>query len=235
MKNIRTFGGFSALYMAAAYLVNMILFLVVLDYPSITDAAQKVALVVEQQGVIFLTNLFGYVVFGPALIVLLIALYDRLSAGSPALTKVASILGIIWAGALIASGMVANAGIAPAVALYAQDLAQAAQYWSTVETVANGLGNANGEILGGLMTLLISLAAFRSAVLPKWGNILGIGVGLVGIVSIIPALTDLVGLFGIGQMIWFIGLAINLLGRQPETTRQNMPRKGGPVLVGQEK
>ena len=232
MKNIRTFGGFSALYMAAAYLINMILFLVVLDYPSITDASQKVALVVVQQGVIFLTNLFGYVLFGPALIVLLIALYERLSPVSHALTKVAAILGVIWAGALIASGMVANAGLAPAAALYAQDPAQAAMYWSTVETVANGLGNANGEILGGLMTLLISLAAFRSAVLPKWLNILGIGVGVVGMVSVIPALNDLVGLFGIGQMVWFIGLGMELIRAQPETSRQNSPR---PVLLGQEK
>ena len=35
----------------------MALFLVVLDYPSITDPAQKVALLVEKQMVIFATNL----------------------------------------------------------------------------------------------------------------------------------------------------------------------------------
>ena len=35
-------GGVAALYLAAAYLIGMALFLVVLDYPSITDPAQKV-------------------------------------------------------------------------------------------------------------------------------------------------------------------------------------------------
>src|SRR3972149_6198723 len=42
MKTLQKFGGFAALYMAAAYLIGIVLFLVVLDYPSITDPAQKV-------------------------------------------------------------------------------------------------------------------------------------------------------------------------------------------------
>jgi hypothetical protein len=117
--------------------------------------------------------------------------------------------------------MVANAGIAPAVALYAQDPAQAARFWSMTETVTNGLGNANGEILDGLMSLLISLAAFRSALLPKWLNFVGIVAGFVGIVSIIPDLISLVGLFEIGQIIWFIGFGIHLIDKQPEITGQN--------------
>ena len=48
MKHIRKLGGLSAFYMAAAYLFNMILFLVVLDYPNITTASQKVTLLVEK-------------------------------------------------------------------------------------------------------------------------------------------------------------------------------------------
>lgn len=121
-----------------------------LDYPSITDPAQKAALLVEMQTVTFAANLLMYVFFGVALIVLALALHDRLRAGALALMQVATALGIIWAGSLVASGMVANAGIAPTVALYAQDPAQASLTWQGIETVASGLGNGNGEILGGL-------------------------------------------------------------------------------------
>ncbi|MCJ7665602.1 MAG: hypothetical protein MUO59_02555, partial [Actinobacteria bacterium] len=85
MKNLQKFGGFSALYLAVAYLIGMVLFLVVLDYPSITDPAQKVALLVEKQMVIFSTNLLMYVFFGVFLIVLSLALYDRLKSGAPAI------------------------------------------------------------------------------------------------------------------------------------------------------
>ena len=189
MKNLQKFGGFAALYMAVAYLIGMVLFLVVLDYPSMTNPAQKVALLVEKQMVIFSTNLLMYVFFGVFLIVLSLALYDRLKSGAPAIMQVATVIGIIWAGSLIASGMVSNAGIAPVVALYAKDPAQAALTWQGIESVANGLGNANGEILGGLWALLVSLAALRAGGLPKVLNILGLLVGAVGIISIIPGLT----------------------------------------------
>jgi hypothetical protein len=129
MKTLQKFGGFAALYLAVAYLIGMVLFLVVLDYSSITDPAQKVASLIDKQTVIFSTNLLMYVFFGVFLIVLSLALYHRLKSGAPAIMQVATVIGIIWAGSLIASGMVANAGIEPTVALYAKDPVQAAVNW----------------------------------------------------------------------------------------------------------
>jgi hypothetical protein len=219
MKSLRKLGGFAAFYLAVSYLIGMALFLVVLDTPSITDPAQKVALLVDKQMIIFATNLLMYVFFGVFLVVLSLALYDRLKAGAQALMQVATVLGIIWAASLVASGMVANAGIAPVVALFAKDPAQAALTWQGIETVANGLGNANGEILGGLWTLLVSLATLRSGGFPKRLNILGLLVGAVGIISLIPALTDImVGMFGLSQIAWFVWLGILLLRSNPEKT-----------------
>ena len=211
MKTLQKFGGLAALYLAAAYLVGIVLFLVVLDYPSITEPAQKVALLVEMQMVTFVTNLVMYVFFGVILVILALALYDRLKSGAAALVQVATVIGVIWAGSLVASGMIANAGIAPVVALYAEDPSQAALTWLGIETVANGVGNGNGEILGGLWTLLVSWAALRAGGLPKGLNFLGLLVGVVGILSLLPGLTDLTGLFGIGQLIWFVWLGIVLL------------------------
>jgi hypothetical protein len=215
MKTLQKSGGIAALYMAIAHLIGIVIFLIVLDYLSITDPAQKVALNIEKETVIFSTNLLMYVFFGFALIVLSLALYDRLKSGAPALMQVTVVIGIIWAGSLIASGMVVNAGLATIVPLYAKDPAQAALTWQGIEAVANGLGNANGEILGGPLTLLISLAALRTGVLPKGLNILGLVVGAVGIITIIPALNALTGVFGLGQIIWFAWLGIILLRNDP--------------------
>ena len=215
MKTLHKFGGFAALYLAVAYLIGMTIFLVVLDYPSMTDPAQKVALLIEMQMVTFSTNLLMYVFFGVFLIVLSLALYDRLKSGAPAIMQVATVIGIIWAGSLIASGMVANAGIAPVVALYAKDPAQAALTWQGFETVASGLGNGNGEILGGLWALLVSVAALRAGGLPKGLNFLGLLVGTVGIITILPGLIDLVGVFALSQIVWFVWLGIVLLRSNP--------------------
>lgn len=215
MKNLQKLGGFAALYLAVAYLTGIVLFLFVLDYPSIVEPAQKVALVVDKQMVIYITNLFMYVIFGFFLVVLTLALYERLKAASAAIIRTATAVGIIWAGALIASGMVANAGIAPVVALYGKDPTQAALTWLAIESVANGLGGANGEILGGLFTLFISWAALQVNGLPKGLSYLGILVGAVGIISTVPGLSVLTGLFGMSQILWFIWLGIVLLRRSP--------------------
>lgn len=211
MKTLQKFGAFSALYMAVAYLIGMAIFLAVLNYPSITDPAQKVMLLVEKQMIIFSTNLLMYVFFVVFLIVLALALHERLKHAAPAIMQVATAIGLIWAGSLAASGMVSNAGIHPVIALYASDPVQAEMTWQGIEAVTGGLGNGNGEILGGLWTLLVSLAALRAGGLSKGLNILGLIAGTVGIFSIIPGLTDLTGAFGLSQMIWFVWLGIVLL------------------------
>jgi hypothetical protein len=211
MKTLQKVGGFSALYMAASHLIGIVIFLVVLDYLSIADPAQKVALNVEKQTVIFSTNLLMYVFFGFTLIILSLAMYDRIKSGTSALIQVTTAIGIIWAGSLIASGMVANAGLTTVVALYTKDPAQAVLTFQGIEAVTNGLGNANGEILGGMWTLLVSLAALRTGEFPKGLNILGAIVGTMGIITIIPVLTNFTGLFGVGQIIWFVWLGIVLL------------------------
>lgn len=219
MKTLQKFGGMAALYMAFAHLMGLLIFIAILDYISITDVAQKVAVNVDNQAVVFSTNLLMYVFFGFFLIVFSLALYDRLKAGAPALMQVATVIGILWAGSLIASGMVANAGLTSVVALHATDPTQAALTWQAIEPTINGLGNANGEILGGLMTLLISLAALRAGELPKGLNILGLVVGAVGIISLVPVLTGTLGpVFGLGQIIWFIWMGIALLRRKAVKT-----------------
>jgi hypothetical protein len=222
MKTLQKFGGFAALYMAAAYLIGMVIFLVILDYLNITDPAQKVALNVDKQMVIFSTNLLMYVFFGFFLIALSLVLYDRLKSGAPAIIQVATVIGIIWAGSLIASGMVANAGLATVISIYTKDPAQAVLTWQAIESVADGLGNANGEILGGLWTLLVSVAALRAGGLPKGLNILGLLVGTVGIISLIPGLTELmIGVFSLGQIVWFVWLGIVLLRSNPGKSTTN--------------
>lgn len=215
MKNMQKIGAVAAFYLAIAYLIGIALFLVVLDYPSMVEPAQRAALLVSQPLVIYATNLIMYVVFGVVLAVLALALHERLQAAPPAIIQTATALGLIWAGALIVSGMVANAGIAPVAALYAKDPTQAALTWLSIETVANGLSGANGEFLGGLFTLLISWAALRAGGLPRWLNYLGMLVGAFGIMTTAPGLSDLTGLFGMGQIIWFVWLGIALLREGP--------------------
>jgi hypothetical protein len=203
-------GGVAALYLAAAFLVSMPYFLIVVNYQSLVGSAQKVAALVANQNSMYVMYLVTYVVFGIVLAALALALWKRL-AGSPSIAAVSGAVGLIWACTLVASGLVFNYGAAAVIDLDDKSPAQAVSAWQAMEPVAEGLGSAQGELLGGLWVLLVSLAALRIAALPKALNWLGILIGTAGIISVIPVLVDARYIFGLLQIVWFIWLGIVML------------------------
>jgi hypothetical protein len=228
----RKAGGLAALYLAAAYLLAMPFFLLVVDYPSVVDPAKKVALLASHHASMLVMYLITYVVFGIVLAVLALALYQRLKSTAPVVMQVATVVGLLWAFALVASGLVFNAGMAAAVALYPADPGQAVSLWQAIEPVAQGLGGAGGELLGGLWVLLVSSAVLRESGLSKPLGWLGVTVGLLGLVSVIPPLHDAAYAFGLLQIVWFVWLGGAMLrtGEQPE--RVLAPAlAGGPASV----
>jgi hypothetical protein len=215
--NMQKMGGIAALYEAAVYVLGMVFFLLVVDYPSVVDPVEKVALLVDDQAIIYIMYLLLYVGSGIFLVVLALALYERLKAGSPAIMQIATAIGLIWACVVIASGYVYNMGIDTVVDLYGTDPAQAVTVWLAIESVADGLGGVRGEILGGIWVLLASWAALRAGGLPRVLNYLGVVIGVAGILSAVPALSELgLGIiFALGQIVWFIWLGIVMLRSSP--------------------
>jgi hypothetical protein len=213
MKDLQRMGGFAALYEAAAYVVGMVGFLLVVDVSGVVDPAQKVASLVDNRAFLSLLHLIVYVVWAVFLVVLALALYDRLKAGSPAMAQTATAFGLIWAGLVIASGTIYNVGMETVADLYCKDPAQAATVWLAIESVFGGLSGL--ELVGGIWVLLISWAALRGGSLPRVLNYLGLLIGAAGIISAVPGLGDVVMLFGLGQIVWFIWLGIVLLRGSP--------------------
>jgi hypothetical protein len=199
-------GGLAALYLAAAFVVAMPYFLVFVKYPSVVDPAQKVALLVRNHDSMRVMYLITYVIFGIVLAVLALALYARLRDGAPTLTLAATAVGLIWALVLVASGMIFNAGVTAVVDLHGADPAQAVAAWQAIEPVAQGLGGSGGELLGGLWVLLVSVAALRTGGLSKALSWLGVAIGAAGLLSVVPALSDVAYGFGLLVIVWFAWL-----------------------------
>ena len=211
MKNLQKMGGIAALYAGVAYLVGFALYIVVLNYSSDIAPIQQVASFVDNQSIWYTLNLLIYTLFGFFLVVLALALYERLKAGSPALVQTATVFGIFWGCVIIISGMIYNAGMENVVNLFGKDPAQAATVWLAIDSVLEGLAGGN-EILGGIWILLLSWAALRAGELPKILNYLGVAVGVAGIISVVPALAEIfIYIFALGQIVWFIWLGIVML------------------------
>ncbi|MDQ3458696.1 MAG: DUF4386 domain-containing protein [Deinococcota bacterium] len=227
MGNLQKMGGVAALIMAATFVVGFVLLLTLLMpagyFAADVDPIQNAAFLADNQAVLYVWYLTIYVVFGVFLVVSALALYERLKAGSPAIAQIATAFGIIWAGLVIASGMVANVGLGAVVDLYGSDPTQAASLWLAVNTVVIGLGGGN-EIVGGLWVLLISWAALQAGGLPKLLNYFGVGVSVAGILTAVPALAALEVLgavFGFGLIVWFVWVGIVMLRSSPSAAAYN--------------
>jgi len=215
--NLQKAGGIASLLMAASYLTGFWLYFSFLDASGYTGPVRQVEFLVETQTIQHIGNMVIYVAASLFLLVLVVALYERLKAISPGAMQIAAALGLIWVGVVLAAGMVLNVGMEAVISLYGKDPAFAASVWSSVYTVHNGLGGGT-EIVGGIWILLVSLTALNARIFSAVLNAIGVIVGVAGILSIIPGLGEIGGMiFGLGQIVWFLWLGAMMLQNSTAT------------------
>lgn len=210
-NGLQQMGGIAGIVAAITFIIGFIFFVTTLA-PLVSGeltAVETVEFLQSNQTLFYVWNLIIYVLFGIVQAVLTLALYERLKSARPATAQITVVLGLVWSGLVIASGMVSNVGASTVINLYASDPALAGTIWTAVDTVSIGLGGGN-EIVGGLWVLLVSWIALRD-VLPKALNYLGMIVGVAGIVTLVPALTEVGAIFGLGIIVWYIWVGIVLL------------------------
>lgn len=221
MNNLQKIGGVAALVEAATYLVGIVIAFTILAPIWELNPEQYVAFLVENQTFMHLWHLLIYVVNGVFLVVLALALYEQLKPHTPALAQVATAVGLIWAGLVIASGLLIINDLGVIAELYGHNPPQAATAWVILSAIEDGLGGAI-ELPGGLWLLLVSWAAWHGGELPKALNYLGVLVGVAGILTAVPTLGELGTVFGLGSIIWFLWLGIVMLyGRSNTATEQS--------------
>jgi hypothetical protein len=117
--------------MAMAYIVAIPYFLVVVNYPSVVDPLEKVNLLKDNYMSMYTMHVIVYEFVGIGLIVLGLALYQRLRDDAPALAPIGAAIALVWACLLSGSSMVFNYGMGAVVELYDTDPAQAVSMSST--------------------------------------------------------------------------------------------------------
>ena len=233
MSNLQKMGGLAALIEAATYLIGIgVLFTLLAPISGDVKPEQYIAFLVDNQVFMHIWHLIIYVINGIFLVVLVQALYERLKSGSPAMAQTAAAFGLIWAGLVIASGMLLIKDAGVVAELYGKNPAQAMTVWLALSAVENGLGGGI-ELPGGLWILLVSWAALRSGMLAKTVNYLGLAIGAAGILTVLPTLDGLGAVFGLGSIVWFIWVGIVMLRKSPgiaaEQTEMFMPHQKGAL------
>jgi hypothetical protein len=223
MSNLQKLGGWAGPVHALAYVVSMVVG-ATLVLPALSAGPERyVAFVADHQAVVYLWNLVAYWVAAIALVLMVLALHERLKTAAPSSAQVAAAFGLIWAALIIGSGnlMLRDTGVI--AGLYTKDPAQAAAAWVTLEAVENGIVSGN-EVVGSLWVLLVSLTAWRTGELGRALNGFGVVISLAGLLTVIPPLFDsMIMIFGPGMIAWSIWVGIVLLRPQPSARRQASP------------
>lgn len=214
MQGLQRVGALAAGFCAFAYIAGFAALGTVLDPGRIDGAAQRLAFVLERKAQFQAVYVVVFMAFGIALVALAAALHERLAADPRARTlmPVATPIAMIWAGLVIASGMIENIGLEAVAGLQPRDPMRALSTWTAVAVVQEALGGGI-ELVGGVWMLLVGAASLRTRAFARWLDGLAVGVGLAGILTVVPALKDLAAVFGLGQIAWFGGIALALRGR----------------------
>jgi hypothetical protein len=125
----RIAGGIAALYLAAACLVAMPYFLLVVDYTGARSTAERLALLADHAGSMYAVTLVTYFFFGLALAALASALHERFESTARTAARLVAGIGVLWACLLVASGAVFNLGMENALGLRATDADAAVAAW----------------------------------------------------------------------------------------------------------
>jgi len=209
-------GAIAALYIALAYLAAIPYFVFMVNYPGVVDPVQKVILLRDNYASMYWMHIVSFEFVALGLVVVTLAIHQRLKELAPSTAQLATVVGLIRAGLLLASVTVFNYGMGAVVRLYAAAPAQAVSAWQVIEPVASALGGSGGELLGGVWFLLLSGAALRAKAFPAALNWLGVGIGAAGILSVVPALSGLEAAFGLLQIVWFVWLGIVMVRTRPD-------------------
>ena len=220
MNSLQKAGGLAALLHAAAYVVGMILGLTLM-FPLLDAAPDRyLKFLAENQALVYLWNLISYWGSAITLVIMVLALYQRLKDHAPSLAQTAAAFGLIWAGLIIASGNLMLHNLAVVADLYGKDPTQAVTAWTALQSVENGITSGN-ELVGSLWVLLLSVAALRTVQLNRALNYLGVVLGIAGILTIVPTLAEnMIMIFGPGMIVWSVWLGIIMLRRSPSVVVQ---------------
>ncbi|MEM7334257.1 MAG: DUF4386 family protein [Chloroflexota bacterium] len=220
MNRLLKLGGIAAIYEAVAYVIGILFFILIVDITAIETPLENVALLVENQTSMLIMTFLIMVIWGFAMIVLALALYQRLRSASPARMQIATVIGVFWACVIIINGMIFHTSADRLIELYRTNPDQAASLWLSLDTIRTGLAGGN-EFLGGIWMLLVSSAALSGNVFPKALNYLGLGVGIAGVISIVPPVAEIfIFIFAFSQIVWFVWLGKQLISEKAEQSRE---------------
>lgn len=239
--SIQKWGGIAAIAEALIYIFGFILFFSVLDPTGmevsssggmpvegewLDTAKRNVLFMMQHQDSYFIGYLVCGVLFSFVLLLLVQAIYQRFKSVSPELMMFTAAVGYLWAVLVLASSLIFLTSLGAMTGHYTQDPEHTIVVYRSISIVVDALGGGI-ELVGAVWVLGISYIGLKSHTFNPWLHYWGGLVGISGVLTLFSGLSFLSNLFifevmtaifGLGQILWFLGLGIGML-TQPYSRR----------------
>ncbi len=221
MKGFQKVGGYAAVIQGLGF-VALLLVIFGFELPQGlgpgADPAKVVAVEASSPTPFYFLNLL-LMLFGITLILLVLALRDRMQDGAPHRMRLAVIAASICSALFLANGVMSFTGYPPIVAL--PDTAAAVSAQRSLNAVTNGLLLA-GIFAAGWSNLMWGWAALSTKALPTWLIYLTL---LAGVVAVLTFVVPILGLVGpVLNVVWSLWLGYVLLREPAPMTASSMTR-----------
>jgi len=197
--------GSASVVAGLSFLVGLVVYFSVFvsaSYGDMThDVLTQLNLMSSHSTLMYVWYFVIYIVFGVALIALQVGIKPYLEAG--VLSSIALIFGYLWSGLTITCGMLANVGTYMILQLMPHQQDIAISLWYTLQMLLNGIGGGN-ELVGGVWLAMLGLSLANDCTINRWLKWVAVIFGCFGVLTSVPMLTELGGVFGLGSMIWFL-------------------------------
>jgi hypothetical protein len=214
---LRRAGGAAALTAALAFVFVFALVATTLAPMTASELAfgEYLSLHQARGDLIYIWHFAMYIAFGLCLVVVALALHERLKAASPSFSAVAAALGVMYSAFVILGGLLTIHGDEAVLALAARDLAGADALRRTLSVVTLCVDSSD-RLLGSLWVGLASIAALAPRTLPRGLAVLGLVIGASAVLGVaLPSLLALSYVFGIGIIVWSAWLGVVMLRGNP--------------------
>lgn len=203
-----TFAGIMSGYLALAYVIGIVYFGVLTPYATLQTSTEFFTFIQTHSQSLYWVMTAIYIIFAIALLGVVQAFSQtKRTTKYPAVLAWCQELGRAWAVLLLASGFVYTVGMTTAQSVAPSDSAQAIMLVDVTRMISDALGGGS-ELIGGLWVLAMSSYALWNSWAMRALHIGGMIVGISGVLSHIPGLEIFQMVFGLTQIIWFIGLSV---------------------------
>lgn len=219
---LRRVAGYAAFVKAATYVIGLSVMIVHLVPRGLAEAqgdpAAALAFLQQYDTVLYAWYAVLYLVGGLALVSLSLGVGAHLRGRSPAAATTSTALGVVWAGLLLASGLVYLVGQQAVLDLATTDTRAAELSWMSISVVQDALGGGI-EIVGAAWILLVAVTGLRTRAFSRALGAIGIGVGIAGMWTTVPGIDGAAEVFGLGFVVWFVMAGLELLRRSEAPSR----------------